>query len=165
MKIGNVPSRKANFTLPPPHWVAPVSRRLKSCNKSSRRLLARVHVAVGSHPHMVWHAAGGQCLPWWGNPAGFKLLPHKHLFSAAACCDSARSHCEPGRRWALIINFMFFFSFYHRPRRLSRGWISFSGFLCRRMFKRREKKRGLAVFEVSTQSLPFGIFDGCATKC
>lgn len=109
MKIGNVPSGKANFTLPPPRWVVPVSRRLRCCNKSSGRLVTHVRAAVGSHPHMVPHASGGPCLPRWGSPAGFKLLLHKHPFSAA-CCGSARSHCESGWRWALIILFHVFFS-------------------------------------------------------
>lgn len=120
MKIGNVPSGEANFTLPTPHWVGPVSRRLRCCNKSSRRLLARARTAacfsgsqslsaaVGSHPHMRWRAAVGQCLLWWGNPAGSKLPPHKHPFSAIACCDPASSPCEPGRRRALIILFYVF---------------------------------------------------------
>lgn len=127
MKIGNVPSGEANFTLPTSHWVGPVSRRLRCCNKSSRRLLARARTAacfsgsqrlgaaVGSHPHMRWRAAVGQCLLWWGNPAGSKLPPHKHPFSAIACCDPASSPCEPGRRRALIILFFMFFFFFLSP--------------------------------------------------
>lgn len=45
MKIGNVPSGKAN-TLPTLRWVGPVSRRLRCCNKSSGRLLTRVPTAA-----------------------------------------------------------------------------------------------------------------------
>lgn len=91
---------------------------------------------------------------------------HTNIFSLpppVAILPDLTVSLDGGGHWLLISCFFFF---YHRPRRLSHGWISFSGFLCRRMFKRREKKRGLAVFEVSTQSLPFGIFDVCVnTKC
>lgn len=173
MKIGNVPSGEANFTLPTPHWVGPVSRRLRCCNKSSRRLLARTRTAacfsgsqslgaaVGSHPHMRWRAAVGHCVvfalvrkPCWIQTTSTQtsFLCHRLLrFSEF----SLLAWTAAGIDYFVLC---FSFSFYRRPRRFSHNWISFSGFLSHRMFERKEKKRSLPVFGASTQSWPFRMF-------
>lgn len=52
------------------------SQGAAACFSGSQSLSA----AVGCYPHMRWRAAVGQCLLWWGNPAGSKLPPRKHPF-------------------------------------------------------------------------------------
>lgn len=66
---------------------------------------------------------------------------------------------DGGGHWLFYFMFFSFFLFITVQENFHMTELSFSAFLCCRMFKRTEKKHSLVVFEVSTKSLPIQIFD------